>query len=556
MAKDVNIHLKTTGAEKTKQDLDKTGQSAKDVGDKTAKGQNKAGAATDKTTKKLGAMGRTLDNMKTTILSWIGAWVGLNTIIKALSMVQGRLEAIRDAQKTAYDQAIQFAEVGQALEIQTGTVGKQKWWTQQAIKLQKAGALPNIAVAGEMMTAMDVAFKGHGGVRDPLIRKLGMELAPFIGAAGYGPQETGKLFKFGALAGIEPTAPAYLSFIAKQHAAYTTSASTDPGAFLTGLQKGGTAYIGMGGKLKEALALYASTVAVTESEELAATLVKQAARVAGGQYPKATEAMEKSLGVSFPELSLDQRITAMLEHVQSIPENIRIETLIEQGFPGELTTEINKLLIPKAREAYEDTLEAVSNATSEMIQIQADAYLESLLGKERRSQAESTGRKAARGPRYGSWQRRFRKAKDDLDLLIEEGKDRWYIANEREAELMGLEQLFEDLGTLEPSIPESRRKEYELFHYSLASHIAALKTPLVWRTEIKAPQFYFKRYQDFLETSESAQPEPATESPTPPPSEGPPVTNNFDHRIIHQTIFNPVVGTNKQDLRIEPPYLG
>jgi hypothetical protein len=35
-----------------------------------------------------------------------------------------------------------------------------------------------------------------------------------------------------------------------------------------------------------------------------------------------------------------------------------------------------------------------------------------------------------------------------------------------------------------------------------------------------------------------------------------PVSHNYDHRVIHQTIFNPVVGMNKQDLRIEPPYFG
>ncbi len=52
------------------------------------------------------------------------------------------------------------------------------------------------------------------------------------------------------------------------------------------------------------------------------------------------------------------------------------------------------------------------------------------------------------------------------------------------------------------------------------------------------------------------QPEAAGLAPSPPQSNGPPVTQNFDHRVINQTIFNPFVGMNKQDLRIEPPYLG
>jgi len=46
-------------------------------------------------------------------------------------------------------------------------------------------------------------------------------------------------------------------------------------------------------------------------------------------------------------------------------------------------------------------------------------------------------------------------------------------------------------------------------------------------------------------------------TPTPPPESavGGPVSINYDHRVIHQTIFNPLVGMDKQDLRIEPPYL-
>jgi hypothetical protein len=68
--------------------------------------------------------------------------------------------------------------------------------------------------------------------------------------------------------------------------------------------------------------------------------------------------------------------------------------------------------------------------------------------------------------------------------------------------------------------------------------------------------------------TESPTSSPALESPPsllwPPLEEQPqsqpgpvgPVSYNYDHRVIHQTIFNPVVGMNKQDLRIEPPYLG
>jgi len=39
-------------------------------------------------------------------------------------------------------------------------------------------------------------------------------------------------------------------------------------------------------------------------------------------------------------------------------------------------------------------------------------------------------------------------------------------------------------------------------------------------------------------------------------TESPPVVNNFDQRISHIMILNPVTGMNKQDLGIDPPWLG
>lgn len=92
-----------------------------------------------------------------------------------------------------------------------------------------------------------------------------------------------------------------------------------------------------------------------------------------------------------------------------------------------------------------------------------------------------------------------------------------------------------------------------------------LQSILAWKWKKFTPQ---QRWQSLttirLSTDLPAESPPAIESP-PPGLEPPPeaqqaepnrvVSYNYDHRVIHQTIFNPVVGMNKQDLRIEPPYL-
>ncbi len=570
MAKDVNIHLKTTGSEKTKQDLDKTGQSAKRLGDKTAEGQKRAGAATEQGTKKLGRMGTTLSGLSTKVAGFIGAWLGLNAVIATVTELIQKLKQVEQIQKEIYRESLSYAEVGQALEIQTGTVGKQQFWTEQAIAMQKAGALPSAAVAGEMLIAMDVTFKTRGGILDPVIRDLGKELAPFIGAAEYSPKQAGQLFQIGAVAGVEPTAAAYLEFMGKQHAAYKTSASTDPGAFLSGFTRGGIPYIGMGGTLKSALARFSAAKAVTESEALAGSLLEQASRVAGGGREKSRLAMEESQGVSWPDLTMDQRVAAMLEHVKTIPENIRSQILLEQGFPEELSNKINLLVLDRAEDTYKETLNAVYNATPDFIQVQGEAYLESMLGKFRLQQATTSLRRAAIGPKFADWQTRLQDAQDKTVELQGVGDPR-SVLHPAAPYLLALETMSSDLQTLygtledEPDLKAARALADDISYSYQILKEDLFRAKLGLYGPMKGTQ-YEKRLQKLADkatptespTAPAESPIPTLQpTPTPPPESavGGPVSVNYDHRVINQTIFNPFVGMNKQDLRIEPPYL-
>ena len=70
----------------------------------------------------------------------------------------------------------------------------------------------------------------------------------------------------------------------------------------------------------------------------------------------------------------------------------------------------------------------------------------------------------------------------------------------------------------------------------------------------------FKVPPGVLETTEPPQESPPIEGPEtpnvpPPATEGPPTSQHFDNRTINYQIFNPVTGMNKQDLGIEPPHL-
>ncbi len=315
MPKDINIHLKTKGAAQTKQDLDQTGKAGKQVGDKIAEGQKQAASATDQGTKKLDAMGRILTTLKTQVLSFLGAWLGLQVVQKLVTYLIQKLERIQELQKTIYEQSLQFAEVGQALETQTGTLGKQQFWTEEAIALQKAGGLRTPEVAQQMLVSMDIAFKDRGGIKDREIRDLARQIAPFVGAADLGPQEVAQLIKFAGTAGIAPAADAYKDYFAQIVAAYRASESTIFAQFITGVQKGVTPYIAAGGTLAEGLSLYSSAIAVSANEALAATLVEQVSRLSAGGYERPRLAMEEALGLKWSDLTMDQRKTALLDYV-------------------------------------------------------------------------------------------------------------------------------------------------------------------------------------------------------------------------------------------------
>ena len=72
MAKDINIHLKTQGAEQTKQKLSEVGKGAEQLGRQTETGQQKGAAATERTTGKLGRMGGVLRNISSQVVAFAG----------------------------------------------------------------------------------------------------------------------------------------------------------------------------------------------------------------------------------------------------------------------------------------------------------------------------------------------------------------------------------------------------------------------------------------------------------------------------------------------------
>ena len=477
MTKDINIHVKTPGAAQAKQQLDGIGKASRQVGQKTTAGQKQAAAATEKTTGKLTGMGRVLDTLKTQVMGFLGAFLGIQAVMKVINFLIEKLERIQQLQKSIYEKSLSFMEIGQALEFQTGTVGKQQFWAKQAAELQEAGALKP-GVAGQMFTSIDLALGEQGGIKNRSVRDLAKQLAPFAGTAQMGPEEVTKLFEFAGMAGVKPTIPAYKQYFAQLQAGYTASKSTDFGQFMLGLQKGGTAYMTQGGTLTEAISTFAGARSVMPNEALAATALEQIARLSGGGYEKPRKAIESALGVQWENLSMDQRTNALLQYIGDIPESRRGQVLAEEGFPQEITTSLGKMVSSEAQKTMIATRQKVAGATTVTVDAQTQAYLDSVLGKERRAEAQISLKQLKVAPKFADWQIRLKKAKAEHEILATQGEDSLVI-DSLEPYTMALDKMVQDIteALQDETLTEEEKTKYRDLGRRIAYSRAKMALP-------------------------------------------------------------------------------
>ncbi|MCK4958167.1 MAG: hypothetical protein KAT00_02180 [Planctomycetes bacterium] len=541
MPDDINIHVKTPGADKAKTDLDQIGQSGKKLGDQVASGSKKAADATEKSTKKLSGMGRILGALKSQVLGLAGAWLGMQGVTKLVAALNEKLQRTSRLQQEIYNNSLQLAEVGQSLEIQTGTIGHQQDWTQKAAELQKAGGLQSPGVAKDMMISMDIAQAEQGGIKNPQVMDLARELAPFVGANQMTGDEVSKLFEFAGTAKVDPTAVAYKEYFAKLQAGYTSSKATSFGQFMTGLQKGGTPYIAQGGSPEEAISAFAAARAVTDSEPVAATLLAQVARFSSGAYEKPRTAVEQSQGVQWDQLKMDQRMAVLLKHIASLPESRRTQEMIEQGFEPGLATEVQKMVTPEALMTMRSTRREVGAATPSQIDQQMQAFLGSNLGIDQQIKAESAALEAEAGPGFAAWQQRLERATAKHRILAAKGEDRFSVKDAYEPQVIAIEEILQEVKALTERIPkgtDESREAYDMLadiYGTLGRTSSFYSVYSASRAKTKGYE-YEQRLREVLESTGQNE-QQATQQ-----------TTNIHHH--NETIYQPRIGSDNRGPRI------
>lgn len=105
MVKDINIHIKTPGADKARKNIDDVGRSAKKTGDKVAAGSKKGARQVDDLGKSAGKTKSTFGKLKESIGGWAAGLVGISAIIGGItSAIRTNIQAMKEHARIASQQ--------------------------------------------------------------------------------------------------------------------------------------------------------------------------------------------------------------------------------------------------------------------------------------------------------------------------------------------------------------------------------------------------------------------------------------------------------------------
>jgi len=105
MAKDINIHVKATGAARTKQQLDRVGKSAQQVGSSVGGGAKKGAEGMGKLSRSAASTKNRFGKLKSSITSWIVGAFGLTAAIGGITKaIRIQAQAIKEHAQVAAEQ--------------------------------------------------------------------------------------------------------------------------------------------------------------------------------------------------------------------------------------------------------------------------------------------------------------------------------------------------------------------------------------------------------------------------------------------------------------------
>jgi hypothetical protein len=191
-------------AQDFKEYLDQAADRATNTGDAAQNAGQIAGQGFEVAAQKVSIFDRIVNGVQASAIRMVVGMLGIQAVLKVVNAVKEKLEEIQKIQKELADKSLDASKVGQSIEAATGTVGRQDVWTKKALALQGAGGLESIDAAAALMTGMQGATAGVGGIRNPVIAAMLQRLAPKLGASGKSGGDLSAIFEAAAKEGVGP----------------------------------------------------------------------------------------------------------------------------------------------------------------------------------------------------------------------------------------------------------------------------------------------------------------------------------------------------------------
>jgi hypothetical protein len=390
MSKDeAQVKITTPGAPQAQQALKDTGEAAKQMGRDVEHAARGGVEQTGSLKTKTDETKESLDIASGSVSKMLGAFAGASAAIKAMEALNRQIEKSIELQRRAFEMSMTPLELGKGMSIQTGQ-GTEQEWAKKIIQLQIAGGFANAVTASEVMTAVDIGYSSIGGISSEEGYKFARDIAPDINALKLTADQASAVVKLAGTAGVKPELDAFRDYLAKIQAGYTKSESTDMGRFIAGLQTGGSMYIALGGSLEGAIANYTGTLSQTGGNEpRSATDLERMSRLAAGAFKESHQAIGEAYGVEMSNASLDQSLAMYINYAARIPENQRLQALMEIGIPQEVASTINTLATEKGRTAISGAYQSIAKTGKSKIVDQTERDKRSITTRKAKIEAKA-----------------------------------------------------------------------------------------------------------------------------------------------------------------------
>jgi len=413
MVKNINIPVSVEGAEQARSKLDSIGRGGKELGNQFVAGEIQVSGSADKMSEKLTFLDRVIGRVHSQVYRFVASWLGLIGAQRLISWLIDRLEKIQQLQKDICDKSQEMLELGQSLEVATGTKGKQQYWSEQISGVAAAGGLKSEEIARQMMLAANAAYSKQGGIGNKNILDFVKGISPFFGAQQLSADDASKLIEFAGAAGVPADKKDFYSFVSKLQAGAKTTGAKTFGEFFTGARESLAAFIAAGGSLDKGLGLYAASRGAA-GEGGAAAMMEGILKLATGLDKKEQRAVERSMKVDWSKLPLDERIDVLSKYIGGLPSQSRERILKRRGFPAETGELFDKLSGTKAAASAVDMQKYLQQTTVESEQAQAETWPTTAAGKEVVQQREETKKNDKISQRFKEWTRRFTAAESEV----------------------------------------------------------------------------------------------------------------------------------------------